>query len=114
MPYWPDDRGTKEVGPYVLTHVSEREATDYKVRVLEIAPVDQVTSKHQTHTPACVADVKLSISVQHFGFETNVLFPLNSFPITVKFDQNNLALPVPELARPRCPPGAWRCPQLPD
>ncbi|KAF7670139.1 hypothetical protein LDENG_00050060 [Lucifuga dentata] len=41
VPYWPDDKGTKEVGPHVVTFVSEREATDYKVRVLEVAPLNQ-------------------------------------------------------------------------
>uniref|UniRef100_A0A8C4GR22 protein-tyrosine-phosphatase n=1 Tax=Dicentrarchus labrax TaxID=13489 RepID=A0A8C4GR22_DICLA len=41
VPYWPDLQSSKEVGPYVVTNTSEREATDYKVRVLEIAPVDK-------------------------------------------------------------------------
>uniref|UniRef100_A0AAQ4REI5 protein-tyrosine-phosphatase n=1 Tax=Gasterosteus aculeatus aculeatus TaxID=481459 RepID=A0AAQ4REI5_GASAC len=41
VPYWPDLQTSKEVGPYVVTNNSEREATDYKIRVLEIAPVDQ-------------------------------------------------------------------------
>ncbi len=45
VPYWPDVQATKEVGPYVVTCNSEREAADYKIRVLEIAPVDKVTSK---------------------------------------------------------------------
>lgn len=38
------------MGPFVVTSISEREAADYKVRVLEIAPVDKVTSKHQPLT----------------------------------------------------------------
>ncbi|XP_075965308.1 tyrosine-protein phosphatase non-receptor type 6 [Anarhichas minor] len=41
VPYWPAHECSKEVGPYVVTCNSEREATDYKIRVLEIAPVDQ-------------------------------------------------------------------------
>lgn len=42
VPYWPDSNGPKEVGQYVVTTKSEREAEDYKVRVLEIFPVQQV------------------------------------------------------------------------
>lgn len=47
VPYWPEHEGSKEVGPYVVTCVSERDATDYKIRVLEITPLDQVASRHQ-------------------------------------------------------------------
>ncbi|KAI1885787.1 hypothetical protein AGOR_G00207390 [Albula goreensis] len=41
VPYWPELEGTKEVGGYVVSCLSERDATDYKIRVLEIAPLDQ-------------------------------------------------------------------------
>ncbi|XP_032374573.1 tyrosine-protein phosphatase non-receptor type 6 isoform X1 [Etheostoma spectabile] len=41
VPYWPDPQSSKEVGPYVVTFQSEREAADYKIRVLEIAPVNK-------------------------------------------------------------------------
>ncbi|XP_077381997.1 tyrosine-protein phosphatase non-receptor type 6 isoform X2 [Festucalex cinctus] len=41
VPYWPDGDSPKEVGRYVVTSKSEREATDYKVRVLEVAPVNK-------------------------------------------------------------------------
>ncbi|KAG7216988.1 hypothetical protein INR49_001642 [Caranx melampygus] len=37
VPYWPDLHATKEMGNYMVTCELEREATDYKVRVLEIA-----------------------------------------------------------------------------
>lgn len=47
VPYWPEVHTAKEVGPYVVTCESEREASDYKVRVLEIAPVNKVTTKPQ-------------------------------------------------------------------
>lgn len=57
VPYWPDNQTSKEVGPYVVTCESEREAADYKVRVLEIAPVDRVTSQHRPLT----SQVKLVI-----------------------------------------------------
>lgn len=43
MPYWPDSKESKEVGPYVLTMNLEREASDYKVRVLKMYPAQQVT-----------------------------------------------------------------------
>ena len=43
MPYWPDPQSFKEVGSYVVTSNSEKEAADYKIRELEIAPVDKVT-----------------------------------------------------------------------
>lgn len=46
VPYWPELHSTKEVGPYVVTCTLEREATDYKVRLLEIGPIDKVTSNH--------------------------------------------------------------------
>uniref|UniRef100_A0A3B3C3P3 protein-tyrosine-phosphatase n=1 Tax=Oryzias melastigma TaxID=30732 RepID=A0A3B3C3P3_ORYME len=39
VPYWPELHSSKEVGPYVVTCDTEREASDYKVRVLEIAPI---------------------------------------------------------------------------
>ncbi|XP_010746103.1 tyrosine-protein phosphatase non-receptor type 6 [Larimichthys crocea] len=41
VPYWPDLQSSKEVGRYVVTSKSEREAADYKVRVLEMCPVDK-------------------------------------------------------------------------
>ncbi|XP_030250880.1 tyrosine-protein phosphatase non-receptor type 6 isoform X3 [Sparus aurata] len=41
VPYWADNQSTKEAGPYLVSCTSEREATDYKVRVLEITPVDE-------------------------------------------------------------------------
>ncbi|KAJ0066330.1 hypothetical protein NL108_011153, partial [Boleophthalmus pectinirostris] len=41
VPYWPEFDATKEVGPYIVTNVSEREATDYKERVLEIAEAER-------------------------------------------------------------------------
>uniref|UniRef100_A0A8C9WMJ2 protein-tyrosine-phosphatase n=1 Tax=Scleropages formosus TaxID=113540 RepID=A0A8C9WMJ2_SCLFO len=41
VPYWPELEGTKEVGSYLVTCLSERDAADYKVRVLEIIPMDQ-------------------------------------------------------------------------
>uniref|UniRef100_A0A3P8S855 protein-tyrosine-phosphatase n=1 Tax=Amphiprion percula TaxID=161767 RepID=A0A3P8S855_AMPPE len=42
VPYWPTKEDPqKEVGSFMVTWVSEREATDYKVRVLDIAPVDK-------------------------------------------------------------------------
>ncbi|CAL1610900.1 unnamed protein product [Knipowitschia caucasica] len=41
VPYWPDPSSSKEMGPYLVTNVSEREATDYKLRVLEIASVEK-------------------------------------------------------------------------
>lgn len=50
VPYWPELHSTKEVGRYVVSCELEREAGDYKIRVLEIAPLDQVTYKHQTLT----------------------------------------------------------------
>ncbi|XP_054638455.1 tyrosine-protein phosphatase non-receptor type 6 [Dunckerocampus dactyliophorus] len=41
VPYWPNCETSKEVGCYVVTSKLEREASDYKVRVLEIAPVNK-------------------------------------------------------------------------
>lgn len=37
VPYWPEPDSSRDVGLYVVSHVSEREATDYKLRVLEIS-----------------------------------------------------------------------------
>ncbi|KAI9515368.1 Tyrosine-protein phosphatase non-receptor type 6 [Dissostichus eleginoides] len=39
VPYWPDLQSSKDYGPFLVTLTSEREATDYKIRVLEIALV---------------------------------------------------------------------------
>uniref|UniRef100_A0A8B9LDW5 protein-tyrosine-phosphatase n=1 Tax=Astyanax mexicanus TaxID=7994 RepID=A0A8B9LDW5_ASTMX len=41
VPYWPDPGASKEFGRYVVMSLSERDATDYKVRVMELAPLDQ-------------------------------------------------------------------------
>ncbi|XP_067094434.1 tyrosine-protein phosphatase non-receptor type 6 isoform X1 [Osmerus mordax] len=41
VPYWPELQSSKEVGRYVVTSTSERDASDYKVRILEISPLDQ-------------------------------------------------------------------------
>ncbi|XP_041963127.1 tyrosine-protein phosphatase non-receptor type 6 [Alosa sapidissima] len=40
VPYWPDNGTSKEAGAYLLTSISERDATDYKIRIIEIAPQD--------------------------------------------------------------------------
>uniref|UniRef100_A0A3Q3A2L5 Tyrosine-protein phosphatase non-receptor type n=1 Tax=Kryptolebias marmoratus TaxID=37003 RepID=A0A3Q3A2L5_KRYMA len=53
VPYWPEVQGSKEMGAYVVKCKSERGAADYKVRVLEIAPVDKP---------------KLSRSVWHYQY----------------------------------------------
>ncbi|XP_043972816.1 tyrosine-protein phosphatase non-receptor type 6 isoform X3 [Gambusia affinis] len=41
VPYWPDSQEPKDVSAYVVSCESELEATDYKVRLLHIAPVNQ-------------------------------------------------------------------------
>ncbi|XP_061675725.1 tyrosine-protein phosphatase non-receptor type 6 isoform X3 [Syngnathoides biaculeatus] len=41
VPYWPESESSKEVGHYVVTSISEWEAADYKVRVLEVALVNK-------------------------------------------------------------------------
>ncbi|KAJ8392905.1 hypothetical protein AAFF_G00071090 [Aldrovandia affinis] len=41
VPYWPEVEGTNKVSGYVVSCLSERDATDYKIRILEIAPLDQ-------------------------------------------------------------------------
>ena len=75
VPYWPEPQSSKEVGPYVVTSESEREATDYKVRVLQIAPVDRVTSRHQPlnslHSLISAHVAEVNISQFHF---TNTFF----------------------------------------
>uniref|UniRef100_A0A4W4EFT5 Tyrosine-protein phosphatase non-receptor type n=1 Tax=Electrophorus electricus TaxID=8005 RepID=A0A4W4EFT5_ELEEL len=38
VPYWPDPGASKEFGSYVVMSRRERDASDYKVRVLELAP----------------------------------------------------------------------------
>uniref|UniRef100_A0A665UKG1 protein-tyrosine-phosphatase n=1 Tax=Echeneis naucrates TaxID=173247 RepID=A0A665UKG1_ECHNA len=47
VPYWPDLHSSKEMGPIVVTCESEREATDYKVRVLQISHMSK--PKHARH-----------------------------------------------------------------
>ncbi|XP_068611662.1 tyrosine-protein phosphatase non-receptor type 6 [Brachionichthys hirsutus] len=41
VPYWPEHKTSKKAGRYVVTCTSMTEATDYKVRVLEICPIDK-------------------------------------------------------------------------
>ncbi|KAK2855287.1 hypothetical protein Q7C36_007156 [Tachysurus vachellii] len=40
VPYWPGSDETKEFGNYVVTSLSEREAGDYKVRVMEVTAIN--------------------------------------------------------------------------
>ena len=42
----------KEVGAYVVTCLSETDASDYKVRVLEMAPLNEVTKPTQPSDPS--------------------------------------------------------------
>lgn len=42
VPYWPNPDEVKALEKYVVTPLSERNADDYKVRVMEIAPIDGV------------------------------------------------------------------------
>lgn len=46
VPYWPAPDCTKEAGLYIVTCKSEREAADYKIRVLELCCIHKVTYKH--------------------------------------------------------------------
>lgn len=46
VPYWPEPKTSKEVGAYNISCESELEATDYKVRLLHIAPVNQPKLSH--------------------------------------------------------------------
>ncbi|XP_041124975.1 tyrosine-protein phosphatase non-receptor type 6-like isoform X2 [Polyodon spathula] len=39
--YWPEPEDTKEFGSYLVRHVSEHDAVDYTLRVLEISPLNQ-------------------------------------------------------------------------
>ncbi|XP_075896926.1 tyrosine-protein phosphatase non-receptor type 6 isoform X2 [Nelusetta ayraudi] len=48
VPYWPAPDGTKEAGLYIVTCKSEREAADYKIRVLELCCI---------HTPKQIRTV---------------------------------------------------------
>ncbi|XP_076826742.1 tyrosine-protein phosphatase non-receptor type 6 [Brachyhypopomus gauderio] len=41
VPYWPDPGASKEFGRYMVMSHNERDASDYKVRALEIIPVDK-------------------------------------------------------------------------
>lgn len=82
VPYWPDLQSSKEVGRYVVTSKSEREAADYKVRVLEMCPVDKVTSKQRPLTLTllwlCYADIMVCLLMYSlfffpFGSQTRVV-----------------------------------------
>ncbi|XP_030639375.1 tyrosine-protein phosphatase non-receptor type 6 isoform X1 [Chanos chanos] len=41
VPYWPEMGASKEFGRYVVSSVSERDATDYKIRILQVCHMDQ-------------------------------------------------------------------------
>lgn len=95
VPYWPDLRDSKKAGPYVVTCESEREAADYKVRVLEIALVHKVTSEHLTAiTLLCVCTMQTYSYDQYFLF----LYSHTFFSFAAKTLSYHLALPVHELA----------------
>lgn len=51
VPYWPNEDETKEYGKYVVSPLSERAADDYKVRVLEVVPIDGVHASLFTRHP---------------------------------------------------------------
>ncbi|XP_051788050.1 tyrosine-protein phosphatase non-receptor type 6 isoform X1 [Erpetoichthys calabaricus] len=40
VPYWPEVETMKEYGKYIVHHLSEHDALDYKIRILEISPID--------------------------------------------------------------------------
>ncbi|XP_066568390.1 tyrosine-protein phosphatase non-receptor type 6 isoform X2 [Amia ocellicauda] len=40
VPYWPEPEGEKEFGRFLVRNVSERDATDYKIRILELSTLD--------------------------------------------------------------------------
>ncbi|XP_064415041.1 tyrosine-protein phosphatase non-receptor type 6-like [Latimeria chalumnae] len=40
VPYWPESEGSKEYGHYYIRNVKEHDAVDYKVRVLEVSPLN--------------------------------------------------------------------------
>lgn len=43
VPYWPTTQGeTKEAGRYLVTLLSEKDANDYKVRVIELSAPHRV------------------------------------------------------------------------
>ncbi|CAL8289630.1 unnamed protein product [Merluccius merluccius] len=41
VPYWPEVDAYKEVGPYVVTCISEKEAADYKIRIFKLSPINE-------------------------------------------------------------------------
>uniref|UniRef100_A0AAR2LQJ6 protein-tyrosine-phosphatase n=1 Tax=Pygocentrus nattereri TaxID=42514 RepID=A0AAR2LQJ6_PYGNA len=41
VPYWPEPGASKEFGRYVVMLLSERDCSDYKIRVLELTSLDQ-------------------------------------------------------------------------
>uniref|UniRef100_A0A3P8WUL9 protein-tyrosine-phosphatase n=1 Tax=Cynoglossus semilaevis TaxID=244447 RepID=A0A3P8WUL9_CYNSE len=49
VPYWPDRNTSKDMGRYVVSNESEREATDYTVKVLEVAPKDMARKVWHFH-----------------------------------------------------------------
>ncbi|XP_035281167.1 tyrosine-protein phosphatase non-receptor type 6 isoform X1 [Anguilla anguilla] len=47
VPYWAEVEGSKEVGRYVVCCRHEKDATDYKIRILELTPLDQSESPRE-------------------------------------------------------------------
>ncbi|MGH0135036.1 UNVERIFIED_CONTAM: hypothetical protein FKN15_056474 [Acipenser sinensis] len=50
--YWPEPEEMKEFGSYLVRHVSEHDAVDYTLRVLEISPLNQVRTTTIPPNPA--------------------------------------------------------------
>ncbi|RXM95494.1 Tyrosine-protein phosphatase non-receptor type 6 [Acipenser ruthenus] len=57
--YWPEPEEMKEFGSYQVRHVSEHDAVDYTLRVLEISPLNQVRTPppcSEQHHPESAGD----------------------------------------------------------
>ncbi len=54
VPYWPTTEGeSREAGRYVVTLLSEKDATDYKVRVMELTAPHRVRKQSLHKIPLC-------------------------------------------------------------
>lgn len=93
MPYWPTLEGeSKEVGRYVVTLLAEKDATDYKIRVMELTAPHRVRKESfqylcaniHTNTFLCTAPVAQILSLYV------ILFHCISYHHHQQYEENSI------------------------
>uniref|UniRef100_A0A8C0NXU7 protein-tyrosine-phosphatase n=1 Tax=Canis lupus familiaris TaxID=9615 RepID=A0A8C0NXU7_CANLF len=54
VPYWPEVGTQRAYGPYVVTNCREHDAAEYKLRTLQVSPLENVSILHSCLTPGAL------------------------------------------------------------